>query len=361
MIVVLLVAARADARAAARAALESASDIAVCGESGSARDIERLLQKFRPEVIILGSSLGKAVLLEVTERIMQETPTAVVVLEDAGPEVSDQAGFEALQRGAVEIARSPAGVDRARAKRLSAELVDTVRMASRVRLIRRRPVVTPAAKGAGRASAVRALVAIGASTGGPPALVQILSALPAAFSAPILVVQHMTDGFSEQFVSWLSSMVPQRVMIPKSGEVPEPGVVYVGQEGQHLGVNANGTLRVSDDPPLNGHRPAATVLFESLAGSSISNRVGVILTGMGDDGARGLVALRRSGGYVLAQDAASCVVFGMPQAAIALGAANEVAALDDIGPRLLVLMLDDTARQDDQSPGPARRRKRVES
>jgi two-component system, chemotaxis family, protein-glutamate methylesterase/glutaminase len=324
------------ARTEIRRILESEHDIAICGEAEDAADCLKLVRKFRPHVVLMHANLPGGV-VATTEEIMRELPTAIVVLDDAKAPSETGAAFSALQAGAVEIARRPLHEEVA-SPRNSTRLVNSVRLASRVKLVRRRIISTIERKPKRDATIGGAIIAIAASTGGPPAVLNVLNAMPANVSAPILVVQHMIDAFSEQFAAWLAGLVPQRLEIVVDGRLLEPGCIYVAKEGLHLAVDARGAARLIDSPPVGGHRPAATVLFESLACCRASLRIGVVLTGMGEDGAAGLVALRRSGGYTIAQDERSCVVFGMPQAAIAKGAINEVAALDSIGPRLVALL-----------------------
>jgi two-component system chemotaxis response regulator CheB len=165
-------------------------------------------------------------------------------------------------------------------------------------------------------------VAIAASTGGPPALLQVLSSLPSDFPAPILIVQHIAEGFTDGFVSWLDSAAPLHVKIAEQQEGLQPGVVYVAPENRHLGVSGGAKILLSNDEPIGGFRPSANYLFDSVGRTFRRHSIGVILTGMGDDGVTGLATLRSCGGYVIGQDEESCVVYGMP------GAANHAGVVD---------------------------------
>jgi two-component system chemotaxis response regulator CheB len=179
-------------------------------------------------------------------------------------------------------------------------------------------------------------VAVATSTGGPAALQTVLSGLQARFPVPIVVVQHITPGFTTGLVDWLDSVCPIRIQLAQHGEVLRAGTVYLAPDGRHLGVSGR-IAELSDAPPIGGFRPSGTFLFESVALAYGASAIAVILTGMGEDGVTGLRAVRRAGGRVIAQDEASSVVFGMPGAAIAAGLADVVLPLDAIAGRLAIL------------------------
>ncbi|HET8672143.1 MAG TPA: CheB methylesterase domain-containing protein [Thermoleophilaceae bacterium] len=174
------------------------------------------------------------------------------------------------------------------------------------------------------------VVAIGSSTGGPDALGRILGALPASAPVPIVIVQHITLGFHQGLVDWLNNVTPLAVKLGEAGHRLAPGEVILAPGERHMAIDAGHRIELSDDPPVRGHRPSATYLFRSVASAYGANAAGVILTGMGDDGADGLVELRRAGGWVIGQDEASCVVYGMPREAAARGAVSEVRPLQEI-------------------------------
>ena len=183
------------------------------------------------------------------------------------------------------------------------------------------------------------LIAMGASTGGPPALQVIFGHLPVELSVPIVVVQHISRGFVGGLACWLDETTSLRVKVAERGELLRPGTVYLAPDDQHLLVTRNGLARLSASPPVGGHRPSVTVLFESVARNYGSAAVGVLLTGMGSDGARGLQALHDVGNSTIVQDEATCIVFGMPREAVSLGVAEEVLPLEKIGPRLAELVV----------------------
>jgi two-component system chemotaxis response regulator CheB len=171
---------------------------------------------------------------------------------------------------------------------------------------------------------------VAASTGGPAALARILRELPGDLPAPVLVVQHIATGFEQGLARWLTEVGPLSVRVAADGEPARPGAVLLAASGVHLGITGSGTVALSHADPIGGFRPSATFLFRSVARAYGRRALGVVLTGMGTDGAAGLVDLRRAGAYVIAQDEATSSVYGMPEAAVAAGAADRVLALRGI-------------------------------
>jgi two-component system chemotaxis response regulator CheB len=178
-----------------------------------------------------------------------------------------------------------------------------------------------------------------ASTGGPAALAEILSGLPAGFPAPILIVQHITPGFGSSLATWLNQMTPLEVRLARPAESPQPGQALIAPDDHHLEITPLKMLNLSQTPPdQNGQRPSANYLFHSVARYYGPRAMGIILTGMGNDGAEGLLAMRQRGAYTLAQNRESCVVFGMPAVAIGLGAAVQILPVDKIAPTMMAVM-----------------------
>jgi two-component system chemotaxis response regulator CheB len=178
-------------------------------------------------------------------------------------------------------------------------------------------------------------VAIAASTGGPPAVAQVLRALPADWSLPVLVVQHIGAGFDVGLAHYLDDCCPLPVVLAEDGWPLRGGAVFVSPAEAHLGVTAGHRLTVGTGAPVNGYRPSADHLFRTVAAAYGSSGAGVVLTGMGRDGADGLLALRQAGGYTVAQDQATSIVYGMPRQALLRGAADQVLPLEDIARALL--------------------------
>jgi two-component system chemotaxis response regulator CheB len=179
---------------------------------------------------------------------------------------------------------------------------------------------------------------MGASTGGPPALQTILGQLPADLPVPIVITQHMSPGFIGGLARWLDETTPLRVKVADNGETLWPGMAYLAPDDRHLVVTQGGLTWLASSPPVNGHRPSVTALFKSVAQNYGAAAIGVLLTGMRDAGAWGLLALHKAGAHTIVQDEATCVVFGMPKEAIALGAAEEVLPLPQIAVRLKELV-----------------------
>jgi two-component system chemotaxis response regulator CheB len=174
------------------------------------------------------------------------------------------------------------------------------------------------------------VIVIGASTGGPGILHQILRGLPSDFSIPIAVVQHITPGFGPGFAYWLGSVTPMQVALAKEGERLAPGRVYLAPDDVHMTVTKGGLIRLDRSEPVSGRRPSATRLFESAAKTYGPSAWGIILSGMGEDGVDGLATVRQAGGRVIAQNEESCVVFGMPKVAVERGVVDQVLAPDEI-------------------------------
>jgi two-component system chemotaxis response regulator CheB len=181
------------------------------------------------------------------------------------------------------------------------------------------------------------IVAIGASTGGPQALREILSHLPAGFPVPVVCVQHIGTGFLAEMVAWLAEVSHLSVRQAAQGEVPQGGVVYFAPEDAHLELDGEGRFDLSPAPPCDGHRPSITVTLRAVARRFGAGTVGVLLSGMGRDGAEGMADIAAAGGVTIAQDEASSVVYGMPREAVALGAAQQVLPLEQIAPALVAL------------------------
>jgi two-component system chemotaxis response regulator CheB len=182
------------------------------------------------------------------------------------------------------------------------------------------------------------LVAIAASTGGPGILAEILSRLPANFPAPILIVQHITPGFGAGLADWLNQQTPLQVRLARHADEPKAGQVLIAPDGAHMVVNSMGLIALTDAPPLHSLRPAADYLFHSVARIYGATAIGIVLTGMGSDGAEGLQAMRRAGAHTVAQDKETCIVFGMPAVAIELGAAEQVLPAKRIAAAIMELI-----------------------
>ncbi|MBL6455716.1 chemotaxis-specific protein-glutamate methyltransferase CheB [Belnapia sp. T6] len=316
--------------------------LALVAAVGSAEEALQELPRVKPDVISMDIRLPGMDGLEATRRIMAEQPTPIVVIADSVEDDSLRISMNALRAGALSVVEKPVGVATAGYDALADHICTQLFIMSDVPLIRRRDIGTrlsPRPPGPPLALPDRpALIGIAASTGGPQALAKLLGALPADFPVPILLVQHMGAAFMEGFAAWLDGVVPPKVALAQEGEVPQPGRVHVAPGDQHLRIGPDRTLRLTRDPPVGGQRPAATAMFHSIAEVYGSSGSGIILTGMGEDGARGLVALRRQGGLTITEDESTAVVFGMPAAAVRLGGSSLSLPLPLIAPRVLRLV-----------------------
>ncbi|MBB4038538.1 two-component system chemotaxis response regulator CheB [Microvirga flocculans] len=319
--------------------------LVVAAAVSSAEEALREIGRVQPDVVSMDIRLPGMDGLEATRRIMSEHPTPIVVIADSIEDSSLKISMNALKAGALTVVEKPVGLSSAGYAAIANTICTQLYIMSQVPVVRQRSFapwretgVPPAPKREQEWSLTRpGIMGIAASTGGPPALAKVLGALPEDFPLPILLVQHMGAPFMEGFASWLNGLIPLDVRLAQDQEIPVPGRVYVAPGDRHLLLSAAGTLKVSAEPPLNNQRPSATLLFKSMAQSVGRRGLGVILTGMGEDGAQGLVEMRQAGGYIVAEDESTAVVYGMPAAAARIGGVNVSLPLDLIAPRLVRL------------------------
>lgn len=315
--------------------LGSAGDIVVVGEAPDGRQAIEQCLALRPDVITLDMMMPVVSGLAATEYIMAFAPTPIIIVSGSTDRGEVFRTMDALAAGALEVLEKPRATESL--EEWDRRLVETVRIASRVRVIthprgrlNRALQIDPPSLAPSAAAAGPRVVAIGASTGGPKAIVDLLQALPATFGVPILVVTHISPAFSAGFVDWLAANAPLPVSMAWQGELlPRRGVV-VAPADRHLVLQGD-QLHLVNGPPRHSCCPSIDILFESVAAASGSNAIGVLLTGMGRDGADGLLAIRRAGGLTVAQDEQSSVIFGMPGEAVRLGAAAHVLPPAEIG------------------------------
>ena len=343
-----------------RAAVEAEHDFTVVGEARNGKEAVALVAQLKPSVVLMDLDLPVMSGIEAIERIMSASPTPILVYSAFVAGANSENALEALAAGAVDVLAKPGPDDTGTLDEYAGVLRRKLRVASRVRVIThprgrlrsqgmggaapslggglRRPLTgTPAlpdspepARGGVR------LVAIGASTGGPQALLTVLGQLPADLDQAVLVVQHMADGFIPGLASWLDGLVPMPVVVGESGRKLAPATITIAPSGGNLLVQDN-RLRVLCTPPEPGqfHVPGIDATFESVAAALGPDAVGVLLTGMGRDGAAGLLAMRQRGAFTIGQDEATCAVYGMPAAAFAMNAVERQLPLQQIGPAVL--------------------------
>lgn len=319
------------------------SEMEVVGEASDGRAAVTMAGRLRPDVILMDIVMPGTDGLEATRTIMRESPTPIVLITSAYDPRDRTKTFDALASGALTVLPKPTGPGTRGFADEVADLTITLKLMAQVKLVRRRAFgqskQAPAPSRAPRTPGepIEA-VAIAASTGGPAALATVLEALPESTPAPILVVQHITPGFHDGLVEWLNGITPLTVRLAQHGTHVRSGEVLVAPPERHLGVSPEGRVALSLDPPISGHRPSATYLFSSVTRAYGKNALGVILTGMGDDGVAGLRTLKEAGGVVLAQDQATSVVYGMPREATVLGIVDHVIPVGLIASTMVNLM-----------------------
>jgi two-component system chemotaxis response regulator CheB len=315
-----------DQRSRLVSALQEQDDIDVVECCSSATAGIELIARSRPDVVVLDLHLSDGRSQQVVEQVMAHTPTPILVLSARIADRHAPSAVQALVAGALEALPHPSRWTPER----GAELRRTVRQISKVHVIRH----PRGSRSSGerhvrdRRTVRHPVVAVAASTGGPNALATLLGGL-AGLSAPVLVVQHLHPDFTAGLVEWMSRVAPLPVDTAKVGQTVSPGHVYFAPGDRHLRLRGDGTMGL-DSEPMTAHRPSADELFVSVAEAAGPLGIGVLLTGMGDDGAQGLLAIRQSGGHTVAQDEASSTVFGMPKAAVRAGAVTELLPIDKI-------------------------------
>ncbi|MEQ8751977.1 MAG: chemotaxis-specific protein-glutamate methyltransferase CheB [Coleofasciculus sp. G1-WW12-02] len=319
----------------------------VVGEAPNGLEALRLIPKVQPDVICTDLHMPQMDGLEFTTEVMSHYPKPILVLSVSVQHEDTHHIFDVLEAGAVDICPKPiAGLTMGN-QAFNRELINKIIVLSGVRVFKKKPkpLVKPKPINLQDLTFAPAtsypkpkIIAIGTSTGGPPALQEILSQLPANFSVPIICVQHICQGFLQGLIDWLSATCKLPIKIAKSGYKPQPGIIYFPPEQHHLELNNQGDFVCSDKPALDGHRPSVTVTFESVAKVYGKKSTAILLTGMGRDGAKGMLAIAQAGGLTIAQDEATSIIFGMPKEAIDLGAAREVLPLGAIAPMLLELL-----------------------
>ncbi|MBJ6750026.1 chemotaxis-specific protein-glutamate methyltransferase CheB [Geomonas anaerohicana] len=308
--------------------LQAGDDIHVVGEACDGREAVELAQALRPDLVIMDLLMPVLDGLDAIEEIMALCPTPVLVLSAAVEASEVDRAFIAIKRGALDVMEKPRLDGDGTLEEFAAALREKVRFLSRIRVIRhprrklRAEPLAALADGSGHS-----LLAIGASTGGPKAVMRLLKALPADFPGAVFVVQHIAPGFAAGFANWLDRECALPVRLARDSVPYRGGEALIAPDGRHLTV-ADGVIRLTDAPPVNCCRPSIDVFFESLARQRCDQVVAVLLTGMGRDGAQGMLHIKEAGGTTIVQDEPSCAVFGMPKAAITLDAADQVVPLD---------------------------------
>jgi len=331
--------------------LEADGDMQVVGTAADGLEAIQARKALEPDVITMDINMPRLDGLEASRWIMGHCPAPIVVVSSYAPRHS-LAAMEALEFGVIEVVEKPSGPVTLDLQRIQSDLVRTVRTASKIRVVRNasrvinlprvesRPIESvhvPAPHIPSPEESCLPIVAVAASTGGPVAVRAFLQGMEPDLQAGIVVCQHMPPRFTREFAARLNEVTAFAVYEAEDRMVSEPGTVLVAPGGYHLELHGR-EVRVLEGQPVNGARPSADLLFQSVARSSGLRGIGVVLTGMGEDGARGAIAIRQSGGMVLAQDEESSVVFGMPAAAARMNAVDEVLPLESMAPAVTGLV-----------------------
>lgn len=324
--------------------LQRDSNLHVIGVGADGKDAINLVKLSHPNILLVDLHMPKMDGLEATRQIMREAPLPIVLTYDITTVQETEQTFNALQAGAIAVVRKPQEND----VEGHADLIRTIKTMANVPVIhhwgRSRPKDTKEIKISqtfkpfteksilsivGKLSNID-VIGVASSTGGPAALATILKDLPRTFPVPILIVQHISKGFDTGFAEWLGKQVKLKVVTISQRDRLHPGSIFLPKGDHHLEIPAKGLVALSNEPPYKGLRPSANYLFDSLAKFYGQRCLGLILTGMGDDGVKGLIKLHKSGGFVIAQDESSCIVYGMPKEAVIQNAVDEVLSLEQI-------------------------------
>jgi two-component system chemotaxis response regulator CheB len=319
-----------------RMTLSRDKEIQVIGWAKNGKECVEMTNKFKPNVITMDIRMPVMDGFEATKQIMAKTPTPILVFSAS---INDDLNiaFNALKLGALDVLEKPRmlAADKT-SEDMAEELIQRIKIVSRVRPFKKTFKPAPIEGKKYRPKRIsfsldgENILIIGASTGGPPVLNYILSKLPPKFPLPVLVTQHITHGFMDGLIAWLQEECPLKIKIGEDNETVERGNVYFAPDNYHMGITADKKIFLSNAPPISGHRPSVDFLMESSAHAYRENCMGIILTGMGKDGAKGMMAIKREGGFTLSQDKESSVIFGMPKVAIESGAVMKVCNIEQI-------------------------------
>ncbi len=329
--------------------LSSDPDIKVIGTANNGLDAVEAVGSLGPDVVTMDINMPVMDGLEATRKIMETNPVPIVIVSGVWDPKEVKTTFKAMEAGALAILQRPVGMGHPDAVNMAKEIILKVKLMSEVKVIRRWARTVPSRDaGAYRVPPPMQLpharirvVAIGASTGGPIVLQTILNALPNNFPASILIVQHIAAGFLGGMVRWLAETSGVAVKIAEEGEQLLPGHAYLAPDGLNLGVDGRGRIYLDNGDTKNGLRPSVAYLFRSVAESFGKRAIGLLLTGMGGDGAAELKLMKERGAVTIAQDKESSVIYGMPGLAVELGAATYVLSPERIAAALLAFTKDD--------------------
>ncbi|QXM06129.1 protein-glutamate methylesterase/protein-glutamine glutaminase [Crassaminicella indica] len=314
-------------------------DLTVIDTARNGQEAIKKINECSPDVVTMDVEMPIMDGITALKAIMQKTPLPVVMLSSITKEGAD-ATLKALELGAVDFITKPTNIFKMNTEDMKVQLTETIKVASRVNVkskyinqarktknILNRSIIYKENK------SIKKIVAIGTSTGGPRALQEVIPYLPKNIPASIIIVQHMPAGFTKSLAERLNNLSEIKVKEAENHDQLLPGYAYIAPGGYHLKILKSASdykISLTKEPPVSGHRPSVDVMMNSLAQLELDNLIGVIMTGMGSDGAMGMKNIKQKNGYTIAQDEATCVVYGMPKSAVNLGCIDEVVPLQDI-------------------------------
>lgn len=319
-----------------KAIFQQEPDMQVVGHARNGREGVQMAHELKPDLITMDIRMPLMDGFEATRMIMADNPIPIVVVSSSVDDEELRITFRAIEEGALAVMEKPRGFTHPDFETIRRDLLDTVRAMSQVKMFRRHKFERPSdvdiyETAIHQRTKAYELLAIGCSTGGPQVLHQIFSLLPIGFPVPIVVTQHISKGFIGGLVAWLAGNTLLNVKLAEQGENLRAGTIYFAPDDRHLLVarSPSGlTVNLNQDAPYNGFRPSVSQMFNSIARTCQYHGIGALLTGMGADGADGLLSMRSAGSHTVVQDEQSAVVYGMPGAAIALDAVDQVVMLD---------------------------------
>jgi two-component system, chemotaxis family, protein-glutamate methylesterase/glutaminase len=334
--------------------LSSDAGIQVIGTAVNGREAVDFVARNKPDLVTMDIHMPEMDGFEASRKIMETAPVPIVIVT-GNPDMRDlEASFQAIEAGALTVLPKPLGIGHPDHEKSAGNLIRSVKLMSEIKVVRRwirpekkqpQPLTGSMCDISPRSAPVK-IIAIGASTGGPPVIEKILAALPAGFPAPVLIVQHMAEGFIPGFAEWLGQTSSVPVHVAFNGSMTRPGHVYVAPHGKQMRIDAAGRIFCTNDSPENGLRPSVSYLFRSVAEAFGNNAVGVLLTGMGRDGAVELKLMQERGAVTIAQDKESSAVYGMPGEAVRLNAAHYVLPANKIAMTLASIAMANIKRDE---------------
>lgn len=321
--------------------LELSSEIKVVATATNGEEAFKLIPKVNPQIICTDFHMPRMNGLLFTREVMSRFPKPILVISISAHDRFSQNIFDILEAGALDVFPKPRSAVDSNFEPLAHELIKKVKILSGVVPIRKhsKKVSEKVLDNTEKNFLIKdfrkervdpKIIAIGASTGGPQALHEILAPVPRNFPVPVVCVQHISEGFLQGLVDWLAANCLLEIKIAENGEKPAPGVVYFPPENRHLEIDSSGLFKASTKTGYDGHRPSITITFRSVAAHYSSKSVAILLTGMGKDGAEGMLDIWNAGGITIAQDESSSIIFGMPRQAIELGAARCILSIKEI-------------------------------